>query len=418
MRAQEIPFPDHSPSTWGHLSRFTSQQRLSSPIPSPVPPAQQLVPRGPPCPPPPHAPGAEPGDVGDGGRFGGCPSRVPPAHRRSLSPTQGCRWLRAAAASTPASSTSCGPAPTCLHRPTLRWTPAPFLCRLLPWGAPGFLRPGQPLGPLRAAHTTGHPAEIRAQWWPQPPCCSQCPSPVTRTSWGSRHRTPLPARPPPWGHSRAGTSPQAATSPPAPLLDPQSLGDLADDVEVSEEELLREALRPFGSSSDTLGVSQEGPGSVPLPWDPASTGREGGAVAPAPLEKPASIPGYLDVEGQPADTTTAGTATPAGASPRSDVPPSPSPAPQNQHPGDPADHLEVSKEELLQEAQRLFRSSSDSLGLSRDGASSVSVPGDPAGTGTAIPPAPSPRCRCPRTCSAPTPAPSALAGSTGVPGGD
>jgi len=35
---------------------------------------------------------------------------------------------------------------------------------------------------------------------------------------------------------------------PSPSADPQSLGDLADNFEVSEEELLQEALRLFGYS--------------------------------------------------------------------------------------------------------------------------------------------------------------------------
>ena len=183
----------------------------------------------------------------------------------------------------------------------------------------------------------------------------------------------------------AGTQPGSdiAPSPSADAPPSQDHAEMEDDVEVSEEELIREALRLFGYSSDTLVGSHEGPGSVPMP---AGKGGEGGAVAPAPLELPVSTSDHPDVEGQPADVTMAGTATPAGASLGSDVPPSPSPVPPNQHLGDLADDLQVSEEELLREALRLLGDSSDTAGLSQDGASSVPVPGDPAGTGAAIPP--------------------------------
>jgi len=46
----------------------------------------------------------------------------------------------------------------------------------------------------------------------------------------------------------------------------------------------------------------------------------------------------------------------------------------------------VSEDELLREALRLFGYSLDILGVSQDEASRVPMPGDPAGTGAAIPP--------------------------------
>ena len=48
MRAQESQLPGNCPHPAGHLCRFTSQRRASSPIRSPVPRPQQLTLRGPP----------------------------------------------------------------------------------------------------------------------------------------------------------------------------------------------------------------------------------------------------------------------------------------------------------------------------------------------------------------------------------
>jgi len=174
---------------------------------------------------------------------------------------------------------------------------------------------------------------------------------------------------------------------PRPSAEPQSqhYAEPTGNLEVCEAELLQEALRLFGYSLDTLGVSQEGRGSVPMPGDPGGTGGERGAMAPAPPDLPVSIPGNQDVEGQPAGNVSS-MATPAGASPGSDVPPSPTPALYNQDLGDRADDLEVSKEELTGEALRLFAYTSDTLGVSQESASSVPVPGDPWGNGAAVPP--------------------------------
>ncbi|KFR04861.1 Proline-rich protein 22, partial [Nipponia nippon] len=67
----------------------------------------------------------------------------------------------------------------------------------------------------------------------------------------------------------AGTSPGSSV-PTSPSAAPhsQALGDPAGDLAVSEEVLLEEALRLFGCSLNAVGVSQDGPGSSPMPEDP------------------------------------------------------------------------------------------------------------------------------------------------------
>ncbi|XP_032853735.2 proline-rich protein 22 [Tyto alba] len=114
------------------------------------------------------------------------------------------------------------------------------------------------------------------------------------------------------------------------------------------------------------------------------------AVTPAPPVLLTSNPGYQH-EGQSAQNIITGTATPAGAPPGSDillgnnVPPSLCAGPATQGAGDPADNLEVSEEVLLEEALRLFNCSLDAVGVSQDSPSSSPMPGDPSGSGTAIP---------------------------------
>jgi len=181
---------------------------------------------------------------------------------------------------------------------------------------------------------------------------------------------------------------------PSPSADPHlhDLGDLAEKLAVPDKEPLKESIRLLGCSPDTVGVSQEGPGSSPMPGDPGGTGREGSAVATAPPVLPTSITGNRHVEGQPAHVTISGTGTPAGTTPGSnippptDVPPSPRPAPLNQHPGDPAGDLAVPEEVPLEEALRIFDCFLDTMGVSHDGASSSPMPGDHGGIGIAIPP--------------------------------
>ncbi|XP_059675074.1 proline-rich protein 22-like [Gavia stellata] len=119
--------------------------------------------------------------------------------------------------------------------------------------------------------------------------------------------------------------------------------------------------------------------------------QQGRAVTPAPPLLPTSIPGYQQIQGQPAETKTSGSATPRAAPPGnniplgSDVPPSPSAAPHEQALGDPTGDLAVAEEVLLEEALRLFGCSPDAVGVSQDAPSSGPRPGDPGGTGAAIP---------------------------------
>ncbi|GAB0192559.1 proline-rich protein 22-like [Grus japonensis] len=96
---------------------------------------------------------------------------------------------------------------------------------------------------------------------------------------------------------------------------------------------------------------------------------QGTAEAPAPTALPTSIPGYRHIEGQPGHTN---------------VPPGSHDSP-SQALGDPAGDLTVSDEELLEEALRLLGCSLDAVGVSQDGPGSGPVPGDPAGTGAAVP---------------------------------
>ncbi|GAB0208786.1 proline-rich protein 22-like [Grus japonensis] len=176
--------------------------------------------------------------------------------------------------------------------------------------------------------------------------------------------------------------PPGPDTPRSPSAGPhhQAPGHPDGDFEVSEEELLQEALRLFGVSLDTVGASQDNQGSSSMPGESGGTGAEGTAVAPAPLVLPMSIPGYQHIEGQPAQTNICGTATPAGAHPDTNIPPgsydSPSQALQDL-PGD----LEVSDEELLQEALSLLGCSLDGVEASHEDAGSSPMHGDRGGTG-------------------------------------
>ncbi|KAM6040319.1 proline-rich protein 22 [Theristicus caerulescens] len=123
-------------------------------------------------------------------------------------------------------------------------------------------------------------------------------------------------------------------------------------------------------------------------WDPGTPqgqlqhlppyNHQGRAVASPPQVLPTSIPDHQLINISSA-------ATPAGTPPGSSVPTSPSAAPHNQAPGDPAGDLTVSEEALLEEALRLFGCSLDTVEVSQDDPSSSSVPEDPGDTGTAIP---------------------------------
>ncbi|XP_050766752.1 proline-rich protein 22 [Gymnogyps californianus] len=176
--------------------------------------------------------------------------------------------------------------------------------------------------------------------------------------------------------------------PPSPCAAPhnQALEDLADNLAVSEEMLLEEALRLFGCSLDAMGVSQDDPSSGPMPGDPGDTSGEGTAVAPALPVLLTSIPSFEPIEGQSAQINISSTATPAEAPLGSDVPPSPCAAPHNQALEDPAHNLALLKEVPLKEALTLFDCSLDAVGVSQDDPSSGPMPGHPDDTGTAIPP--------------------------------
>ncbi|CAN0153869.1 unnamed protein product, partial [Bubo scandiacus] len=114
-------------------------------------------------------------------------------------------------------------------------------------------------------------------------------------------------------------------------------------------------------------------------------------VAPAPPVLSTSLPGYQH-EGQSAENIIPGTATPMGASPGSNILPgndvssSLSAAPHDQGVEDPATNLAVSEDVPLEEILRFFDCSVDAVEVIQDGPDSSPMPGNPDGTGTAIPP--------------------------------
>ena len=199
--------------------------------------------------------------------------------------------------------------------------------------------------------------------------------------WASTHLPPVPINILP-----------GSDVPPSPSDAPcnNHLGDLADKLAVSDEELRREALSLLGCSPNMVGGSQDGPGSVPMPGDPGGTSTEGSPLASAPPLSP--TPSLINqfIEGLPDDIDTSGTGTPAGTPPGtntllgSDGPPSPSLAHHNQHLGD----LALPERVPLEEALRVFDCSLDTEGLIQDGPDSSPMPGDPADTGAAVPPCP------------------------------
>ncbi|XP_014817770.1 PREDICTED: proline-rich protein 36-like [Calidris pugnax] len=144
------------------------------------------------------------------------------------------------------------------------------------------------------------------------------------------------------------------------------------------------------------GILQGPPTQPPLTQLP-SFSYQGRAVAAAP---PAllltSIPGLQHIRGPSGWSQISSTATPTGAplgshgTQQSHVPPRPLAAPQKPAPGDPAGTVDVTEEMLLQEAFRLFASSTDTVGSSQDSATTISRPGDPGATrgeGRAVAPA-------------------------------
>ncbi|GAB0206443.1 proline-rich protein 22-like [Grus japonensis] len=248
-------------------------------------------------------------------------------------------------------------------------------CRTLPaWAAP--LTPqGQP------PHIAPQNYQGRAEA-PDPPPALPTSIPGYRHIEGQPAHINSSGTATPAGAHPGTNIPPGPDTPRSPSAGPhhQAPGHPDGDFEVSEEELLQEALRLFGVSLDTVGASQDNQGSSSMPGESGGTGAEGTAVAPAPLVLPMSIPGYQHIEGQPAQTNICGTATPAGAHPDTNIPPgsydSPSQALEDL-PGD----LEVSDEELLQEALSLLGCSLDGVEASHEDAGSSPMHGDRGGTG-------------------------------------
>ncbi|GAB0206351.1 proline-rich protein 22-like [Grus japonensis] len=253
-------------------------------------------------------------------------------------------------------------------------------CRTLPaWAAP--LTPqGQP------PHIAPQNYQGRAEA-PDPP-------PALPTSIpGYRHIEGQPAQTNICGTATpAGAHPDTNIPPGSYDSPSQALEDLPGDLEVSDEELLQEALSLLGCSLDGVEASHEDAGSSPMHGDRGGTGAEGNTVALASPVLPTSSAAYQHVEEQPAQLPIYGTATTAEAHLGSNTPlgsndPScPSAASQNQVLGDLAGDLTVSEEVPLEEALRLFGCSLDTVGVSQDAFSSSSpVPGELGGTGTATP---------------------------------
>uniref|UniRef100_A0A672TZP9 Uncharacterized protein n=1 Tax=Strigops habroptila TaxID=2489341 RepID=A0A672TZP9_STRHB len=151
------------------------------------------------------------------------------------------------------------------------------------------------------------------------------------------------------GPGGCGTLP-AWAAPGTPQGPNPGFGEPAGDIEVTEEMLLKEALRLFGMSEDVEGVIQDGP-------EP-------------------------DI---PSAATSVGTTLGINIPPGSDIPPSSSADPHNQGLGDLRDSLAHYKEVPLEEALRFFSCYEDTEGVSREGPSSSPMPEDPGGTDTEIP---------------------------------
>ena len=247
-------------------------------------------------------------------------------------------------------------------------------CRTLPaWAAP--LTPqGQP------THLTPQNYQGRAEA-PAPPALPTSIPGYRHIEGQPAHinssGTATPAR------AHPGTNiPPGRDTPRSPTAGPhhQAPGDPDGDLEVSEEELLQEALRLFGVSLDAVGTSQDVPGSSPMPGDSCGTHAEGRVVAPAPLALPTSNPGCQHIEGQPAQTNTCGTAPPVGAHPDTNIPPGSHDSP-SQALEDLAGDLDVSDEELLKEALSLLGCSLDGVEATQEDAGSSPMHGDHGGTG-------------------------------------
>lgn len=181
------------------------------------------------------------------------------------------------------------------------------------------------------------------------------------------------------------------------LLDPSSnhqnpgLGEPDGDIEVTEEMLLREALRLFGMSKEMEAVIQHGSSSVTMPEDRGDTIGKGRTLTPAAPDLLNSMTSNKNIEGVsaqpniPSTDTSVGTALGVNIPPGNDVPPSPSCDPHHQGFGDLKDSLAQYKEVPLEEALRFFSCYEDSEKVIQDGPSSSRMPEDPVGTDTGIP---------------------------------
>ncbi|XP_052656317.1 rho GTPase-activating protein 17-like [Harpia harpyja] len=353
---------------------------VSSPTCNPVPPAHQLPTRLA------HSWGMA--AMGDGSA--GAPAESPPAQHGSLSPTQA-----RAVAPAPTGLLMSIPVYQHIHGQLLKIdtsgtaTPAgappgsdvpPSPC-----AAPPNQALGDPAGDLEVSEemllqealrlfgcsldavgasqdapssspVPGHPGGTSGEGTGVAPACPVLPTSIP----GYQHiqgqleinssGTDTPAVAPP-----GSNIPPGSDVPPSPSAAPhnQALGDPAEDLEVSEEMLLQEALRLFGCSPDTVGASQDAPSSSPEPGHPGGTSGEGTGVAPACPVLLTSIPGYQHIQGQLEINSSVAFAVPDGV--------------------------------LLEEALRLLGCSLDMVGASQDGPSSSPMPGDTGGTGAATP---------------------------------
>uniref|UniRef100_A0A8V5G9Z2 Uncharacterized protein n=1 Tax=Melopsittacus undulatus TaxID=13146 RepID=A0A8V5G9Z2_MELUD len=359
--ARSIPSPGMLPQAQGHLSLSTSQKPVSSSFPS------------------------------NGAGTAGGPARPHGSARLPLSLT----GLQRA---------PCG----CFFNPQLfsmQWTvpnPTPadtstmgFSAATLPGAAllgtgdcaalPAWAAPGTPQGPAQ------HLAPQNRQGTGAPALPEQSPL--------NHHINGVPA-----GNNIASTNTSMGITPAnhiptgsTILLNPssnhqnQGLGEPDRDIEVTEEMLLKEALRLFGLSEEMEAVIQHGSNSVIMPEDHGDTIRKGRTLAPAAPHLLNSIPSNKNIEGVSARPNIPSTATSVGTTlginipPGNNVPPRPSSDPHHQGFGDLNDSLARDKEVPLEEALRFFGCYEDTERVIQEGSSSSCMPEDPGGTDTDIP---------------------------------
>ncbi|XP_030359311.1 collagen alpha-2(I) chain-like [Strigops habroptila] len=367
------------PRAFAKLSRLLSQV-----LPFPV----SWIPWTAWAPPDPQAPPPEPGAVGDGAGSAGGPggprgsARLPlPLTGLQRAPCGG--FEEPQVSSTPWTSPNVLPADTSTLGYGAAALPGAALlgpggCRTLPaWAAPET--PQGPAQHLEPQNHQGRGAEAPGD------LVLPAPSPMNQYIEGVPEginicSTATPAGTPPGSNSPLGSSVPAADEP------NHGLGDEEGDIEVTEEMLLKEALRLFGMSEDMGDVILDGPSNVTMPEDHSGTIGEGITVAPAALELPNSISGNENIEGVFPATNISSTATPMATPPSSnspagsDIPASPPGDQHNQGPGDSDEDIEVTEEMLLKEALQVFGMSQDMLEVTQDVPGNVTMPGDPGVT--------------------------------------